>query len=106
MRTLIIVWTALLTTLLFAACGSGDDAPAPSSADVVAGDVPGDVAVTGDVSGPGTETVTSCGVQLAGTPGTCTVTPGGEALLLEGDLILPDGVLEGGQVLISAGAIS
>ncbi|MEZ4267257.1 MAG: amidohydrolase family protein [Myxococcota bacterium] len=42
----------------------------------------------------------ACGEPLAGTPGTCTVTAGNATTLILGDLVLPNGLLPGGQLLV------
>jgi cytosine/adenosine deaminase-related metal-dependent hydrolase len=51
--------------------------------------------------------VTACEPLTAPASGLCTVTPGsGDSLLLEGDLLTPEGLVTAGQVLIAQGAIA
>jgi cytosine/adenosine deaminase-related metal-dependent hydrolase len=90
--------------------GAGTSVDSAPSQDV---DVPG----PGDTTTPPIDTtdpepepeVTSCGEALTpSASGVCTVVPGSSGmLLLEGDLVLPTGILEAGQVLVSEqGAIA
>ncbi|MGB0589204.1 MAG: amidohydrolase family protein [Myxococcota bacterium] len=92
---------------------SGAQDSAGGSADSVTSqdaDEPGpeDTTTTEDTTEPEPE-VTSCGGALTpSASGVCDVTAGTSAfVLLEGDLLLPSGILEGGQVLVSpAGVIA
>jgi len=64
---------------------------------------------TTSTTAPGSTTTTtlpttdvSCATLAPAPSGTCTVTAGGAALLLEGDVLAPDTIYRGGQVLVDA----
>lgn len=78
--------------------GGGDDDATPGGADAGPG---GDDVVTDP--GP---TITSCDEELAPlAEGTCAFEAGDDNLLIQGTVVLPDGLLEGGQVLVMANGV-
>ncbi|MGM0575886.1 MAG: amidohydrolase family protein [Myxococcota bacterium] len=90
--------------------GAGDvttpDADAGPQPDGVS-DPDGDAGLDPDGDAGEEPPVESCEAPLDGPgDGTCAVEPGGEALLLEGDLILPDRLLEAGRVLVVDGLVA
>ena len=93
MVRLIILTLTFLISLGFSACGE-DEAPDPAGA--------------GTENADPETTVTTCEATIpAAASGTCSVTPGDPGvLLIEGDLIVPDGIIEGGQVLAVNGTIT
>lgn len=106
--------TALgILTLLVAGCGSPDVTPTPSPSPSPVTDTPG-VTPTSPTSdtptptqAPDSPTPTqapnqSCEALPALSSGVCEVDKGGTTTLIKGNILRPDGVLEGGQVLVDA----
>ena len=87
-----------------------DTVPDQGPTDTVTDSQPGDGGPSDTTTDADTDTTqtTACGTAL--TPpndgSLCTTTPGNDDLFLEGNLILPDGILEGGGVLIQGGVLT
>ncbi len=95
--------------------GTGADAAMDGGpTDAVGDEGPGDTGSTDTTSDTLTDAdtdttqTTSCGTALTppGDGSLCTTTAGNDDLFLEGNLILPDGILEGGGLLIQGGVLT
>jgi len=100
--------TLVIVGLAFGVVGCGDDSPPPGDSSVDGGDA-GDGGPDGGTDGgtnPGRlrpavpPTITECSTPAPPATGTCTTTPGSEAILITADVLTPGEVLRGGQVLV------